>query len=152
MAEIGWSQGQLDLLDDYILGYVQYESQDDLAYDLDKSLNAVKIKMTRRKKELESIPKRQLELNEYQFALSNRFDKTSEEIASLMGLSHNFLKHELDEIDSLECCEEIMDVNRIMTLDEIIIVDRLHKKGFNDFHIAHIMNRPIAKIKEVLNS
>jgi hypothetical protein len=151
LAEI-WESWQVELLDDFILGYTSYETQEELSEEIGKSLNAVKIKLGRRKDEV-SIIERQLEIEEYKIVLSNRFDKDTKEVSELIGASKNFLLHELDEIDCLEC-KEFMEEGfkeRDITHDEYNLVRRLYTiKKRNTFQIAHIMNRPIDFIKEMV--
>lgn len=148
-----WADWQLNLLDDYILGYTSFNSQEDLSDEIGKSLNAVKVKLSRRRQGIQEN-ERELTFEEYKLFLSNRFDKTTEDIAILLETSTLFLLKELDEIDSLECCEFFEEeyINRIPSLDEINVFIRLYKKGRNAFQIAHILNRPITKIQEMVLS
>lgn len=147
-----WESWQKSILDDYILGYTPFNSQEELANEIGKPLNAVKIKLSRRRKQVEEEQERELTFDEYKLFLSNRFDKTTEEIATLINSSTLFLLNELDEIDCLEACEHFEEnyIERIVTLDEINVFIRLHKKHFNSFQIAHILNRPIEKIAEMI--
>lgn len=151
MAET-WENWQIELLDDFILGYSPCETQEDLSYEVGKSLNAVKIKLGRRKMEIDTT-KRLLTIQEYKIILSNRFDKTSEEVAELISSSKNFLCYEMEELDNLEC-KEFMEkdyANRLFTPDEAKVIHRLyHIKKRNAFQIAQIMNRPIGFIKEMI--
>lgn len=149
-----WEDWQLKILDDYILNYVFFENQEDLADKIGKPLNAVKIKLYRRRKELEEVEKRELSINEYKLFLSNRFDKTTEDIAKILNVSRNFLLNELDEIDCLECSEYLLEnfKNRDIIYDEIIVLCNLIKKGNNKFQIAHILNRPINIIQELMET
>lgn len=148
----GWKEDDLKLLDDYLLGYTEIETQDELAEKLNKPLNAVKIRISRRRKEKDFLNKklRMLSIEEYKIVLSNRFDKTTREIAELLGITENFLLNELDEIDCLECFEYLEEnfQFRIMSLDEIKIFIKLYKKGKNKFQIAHILNRPINFVEQ----
>jgi hypothetical protein len=148
-----WESWQLNLLDEYILGYSAFNSQWELAEELGKSLNAVKIKLSRRRQSIQE-EERELTFDEYKMFLSNRFDKTTEQIASLINSSTFFLMNELDEIDSLECCEYFEEgyKDRVPSIDEINTFIRLYKKGRNAFQIAHILNRPIEKVQEMIIS
>lgn len=154
---MSWNKNDLNLLDDFILGYTNIETQQELADILDKPLNAIKIRISRRKKEEDFLEKKSKMLNmeEYKIVLSNRFDKTTKEIAEILNVTENFLFSELDEIDCLECSEYLEDDfhSRIMTLEEILLLIKFYKKGKNIFQIAHILNRPIhfieEKIKEI---
>lgn len=152
LAEIGWDKWQSELLDNYILGYEVFESQEELAEAIGKSFNAVKVKLSRRRNELEAEESRELTFEEYKFFLSNRFDKTSDYIANYLNMSKVFLLNELDEIDCLETFESFEEgyKDRIMSLDEIKVLTNLVSKGRNAFQIAHVLNRPIDKIKEVI--
>lgn len=154
MRENRWEQWQLDLLDRYIMGYVHYESQEEFAEEIGKPLNAVKIKLTRRRNELGNIPQQQLSFNQYQIFLSNRFDKTTSEIAEILGVATEFLSEEIDDIDALEAKEDLEEgfADRIMSLEEILLLSKLHSKGYKEFQIAHILNRPVEKIMEALES
>jgi hypothetical protein len=148
-----WDGWQLNLLDDYILGYAPFDTQEELADEIGKTLNAVKIKLSRRRMQIEE-EKRQLTIEEYKLILSNRFDKTTEEVASILNTSRAFLLNEMDELDSLEC-KEFFEENyksRIASVDEMRIFIRLYKKKRNSFQIAHILNRPIEKIQEMINN
>ena len=149
-----WENWQENLLDEYILGYTSFNSQEELADEIGKSLNAVKVKLSRRRKSLQDEQERELTFEEYKLFLSNRFDKTTEQVASLINASTIFLQNELDEIDNLECCEFFEEEykDRVPSLDEINIFIRLYKKGRNAFQIAHILNRPIDKIQEMILS
>jgi hypothetical protein len=149
-----WESWQTNLLDEYILGYTSFNSQEELAKDIGKSLNAVKVKLSRRRQVIQEEQERELTFEEYQLFLSNRFDKTTEEIASLINASTLFLQNELDEIDNLESCEHFEEdyKNRVASLDEIKIFIRLYNKGRNAFQIAHILNRPIEKVQEMIIS
>jgi hypothetical protein len=147
-----WADWQLNLLDDYILGYGSFETQEELANEIGKSLNAVKIKLSRRRQIIEEESQRELSFEEYTLFLSNRFDKTTKEIAELINSSSIFLLNELDEIDSLEC-SEFFDSNykdRVPSLDELKIFIRLYEKGRNAFQIAQILNRPIERVQEMI--
>ena len=146
-----WESWQLNLLDEYILGYTSCNSQEELAKEIGKSLNAVKIKLSRRRQSIQE-EERELTFDEYKLFLSNRFDKTTEEIASYINSSTLFLLNELDEIDSLEACEWFDEAykDRVPSLDELNIFVRLYDKGRNAFQIAHILNRPIEKIQEMI--
>lgn len=146
-----WDDWQLSLLDDYILGYALFDSQEDLADKIGKSLNAIKVKLSRRRIQIEE-ERRELTLDEYRLILSNRFDKTTKDVAELIGASENFLLNELDEIDSLECFEFFEEEykDRILSVDEMTVFIRLFKKGRNEFQIAHILNRPIERIQEMI--
>jgi hypothetical protein len=88
---------------------------------------------------------RKLTIEEYLIVLSNRFDKTTEKIAYIIGVTSSYLEEELDEIDCLECSENLMEDfhTREMTADEIKVFSKLIKKGKGSFQIAHILNRPI---------
>jgi len=148
-----WELWQLDLLDDYILGYSTFSSQEEMAEEIGKSLNAVKIRLSRRKDEIE-INKRKLTIEEYKLFLSNRFDKTTVEIASLINASPGYLLHELDEIDCLESCEYLLENFEIreFTEDELKIFLHLYRKRKrNKFQISHILNRPIYFIEELIS-
>lgn len=153
MGEIGWDIWQLEILDNYILGYEMFNSQEELADAIGKSFNSVKVKLSRRRSEIE-IDKgcRELTFEEYKFFLSNRFDKTADYIAKHLKMSTDFLLNELDEIDCLETFESFEEdyKDRIMTLDEIKVLTNLLSKGRNSFQIAHILNRPIDRIKEII--
>lgn len=144
-----WDDWQEQLLDEYILGYTQFKTQSDLAEAIGKSLNAVKVKLSRRKNQI-SEETRELTFEEYKLFLSNRFDKTTEEIAKIIGVTEQYLLEELDEIDSLECSEFLEDnfVDRILTIDEISIFLHLYREKKNSFQIAHILNRPLEMIEE----
>lgn len=146
-----WEDWQLNLLDDYILGYATFETQEELAHDIGKSLNSIKVKLSRRRKQIEE-ESRQLTIEEYKIFLSNRFDKTIEEIASLLNTSRAFLLNEIDEIDCLECFDSFEEgyKDRIPSVDEMRVFIRLYKKGRNSFQMAHILNRPIDKITEMI--
>jgi hypothetical protein len=148
-----WEEWQLNLLDDYILGYAAFNSQEELANEIGKSLNATKVKLSRRRNEVQES-ERELTFDEYKLFLSNRFDKTTKEIAELINSSELFLLNELDEIDSLESCEHFDEgyLERIPCLDEINIFIRLYRKGLNSFQIAHILNRHINKIQEMIKN
>lgn len=148
-----WESWQLNILDNYILGYASFNSQEELADEIGKSLNAVKVKLSRRRSEIQE-GQRELTFEEYKLFLSNRFDKTTKEIADLIESSELFLLNELDEIDCLESCEHFDEgyKERIPTLDEINIFIRLHNKGRNAFQIAHILNRPIERIQEMITN
>lgn len=148
-----WENWQISLLDDYILGYTSFNSQEDLADEIGKSLNAVKVKLSRRRQNIQDS-ERELTFDEYKLFLSNRFDKTTEQIAALINSSTLFLLNELDEIDSLESCELFDEgyKDRIPSLDEINTFIRLYEKGRNAFQIAHILNRPITKIQEMVET
>lgn len=148
-----WADWQLSLLDDYILGYTTFNSQEDLADEIGKSLNAVKVKLSRRRQNIQDN-ERELTFDEYKLFLSNRFDKTTEEIANILNSTTLFLLKELDEIDSLECCEFFEEeyTNRIPSLDELNIFIRLYNKGRNSFQISHILNRPITKVQEMIQT
>jgi hypothetical protein len=151
LAEI-WENWQVELLDDFILGYSPYETQEELSDYIGKSLNAVKIKLGRRKDEIQII-ERQLNIEEYKIVLANRFDKNTEEVAEIINSSKSFLLHELDEIDCLECSEYLEEgyKERDITNDEYILVKRLYTiKRRNAFQISQIMNRPIGFIKELI--
>lgn len=149
----GWSSWQEELLDDYILGYTMFETQEELAEKIGKSLNAVKIKLSRRKLQIEE-ESRELTFDEYKLFLSNRFDKTTREIAEIIGVTEKYLLEELDEIDSLEACEFLEENfrDRVATFDEINLFIRLYNEEKNSFQIAHILNRPIERIKEMINN
>lgn len=148
-----WEIWQLNLLDNYILGYTTFKNQEKLAEEIGKSLNAVKVKLSRRRQEIEE-EQRELTIEEYKLFLSNRFDKTTEEIASLINASTHFLLEELDEIDSLESHEFFEEgyKERLLTLDELNIFIKLYKKKRNAFQMAHILNRPIEKIQEMITT
>lgn len=148
-----WENWQTSLLDNYILGYAIFKNQDELAEAIGKSLNAVKVKLSRRRQEIEE-EQRELTIEEYKLFLSNRFDKTTEEIASIINASSSFLLEELDAIDCLECFEYFDEgyIERIPSLDELNIFIRLYKKGRNAFQIAHILNRPIERIQEMITT
>lgn len=148
-----WADWQQNLLDDYILGYASFNSQEELASEIGKSLNAVKIKLSRRRQDIQES-ERELTFDEYKLFLSNRFDKTSEEVALIINSSTLFLLNEIDEIDSLECFEFFEEgyKDRVPSLDEINTFIRLYQKGRNAFQIAHILNRPIEKIQELILS
>jgi len=146
-----WEGWQLSLLDNYILGYASFNSQEELADEIGKSLNAVKIKLSRRRSDIQEN-ERELTFEEYKLFLSNRFDKTAEEIASIINSSTLFLLNEIDEIDSLETYENFEEgyQDRIASLDEINTFIKLYKKGRNAFQISHILNRPIVKVQEMI--
>lgn len=148
-----WEDWQLNLLDDYILGYATFDTQEELATEIGKSLNAIKVKLSRRRQQIEE-ESRQLTIEEYKLFLSNRFDKSTEDIAALLNTSRAFLLNELDELDCLECfeCLEEDYLERTPTIDEMKVFIRLYKKGRNSFQIAHVLNRPIEKVKEMINN
>lgn len=147
----GWEEWQNQLLDEYLLGYTAFETQEQLADEIGKSLNAVKIKLSRRRLQIEE-ESRELTFEEYKLFLSNRFDKTTKEIADIIGVTESYLLEELDEIDCLEAMEfmEKDYQNRIITLDEIMIFIRLYNEGKNSFQIAQILNRSIERIQEMI--
>lgn len=149
-----WADWQLNLLDDYILGYGSFETQEELAIEIGKSLNAVKIKLSRRRQTIEEESQRELSFDEYKLFLSNRFDKTTKQVAEIINSSTIFLLNELDEIDCLECSEFFDDgyKDRVPSLDELNVFVNLYKKGRNAFQIAHILNRPIEKITEMIEN
>ena len=149
-----WEMWQLNLLDEYILGYTSFNSQEELTDEIGKSLNAVKIKLSRRRQTIQQEEERELTFEEYKLVLSNRFDKKTEEVAKLINSSTLFLLNELDEIDSLECCEYFDEgyTDRITSIDEINVFIKLYRKGRNAFQISHILNRPIQKITEMINT
>lgn len=148
-----WEDWQLNLLDDYILGYATFETQEELANEIGKSLNSIKVKLSRRRKQIEE-ESRQLTIEEYKIFLSNRFDKTIEEIAALLNTSRAFLLNEIDEIDCLECFDSFEEGyrDRTSSVDEMRVFIRLYKKGRNSFQMAHILNRPIEKIQEMITN
>lgn len=153
--KVGWSNEQLSLLDDFLMGFTNIETQSELSEILGKPLNAVKIRISRRKKELGGIKKeemRKLTIEEYLIVLSNRFDKTTEEIALIIGVTSLYLEEELDEIDCIECFEYLEeDFNRReLTIDEVITFRRLMKKNRSAFQISHILNRPIEFIRGLM--
>lgn len=150
--DFGWEEWQLQLLDDYILGYAHFDTQQELSRKLGKNLNSVKIKLTRRKKEI-SEEKRILSMDEYVSVLANRFSKNTEELAIMMKLSPDFLLEQMDELDCLECKEFLMDgyQTREMTNDEYELFVKMYKiKGFSSIKISHILNRPINSIQEMI--
>ena len=110
-----------------ILGYTSFNSQEELSDEIGKSLNAVKVKLSRRRQSVQEN-ERELTFDEYKIFLANRFDKTTEEIAIILNSSTLFLLKELDEIDSLEACEFFEEeyTERIPSLDEINIFIRLN--------------------------
>jgi DNA-binding MarR family transcriptional regulator len=146
-----WEDWQLETLDNYILGFTNFNTQQHLANYLDKSLNAVKIRLTRRRKELED-QKRQLSKQEYIAFLANRFSMSSKEIAEKLNISHSYLLDELDELDCLECKESLMKgfEDRPISNDEFEIFVRLNKKGKSKQYIAHFLNRRISFIEELI--
>lgn len=148
-----WEDWQTSLLDDYILGYTSFNSQEELALEIGKSLNAVKVKLSRRRQDVQEN-ERELTFEEYKLFLSNRFDKTTKEIAGLINASYLFLLNELDEIDALEAYEHFEEgyKERISSIDEMNVFIRLYRKGRNAFQIAHILNRPIERITEMIES
>jgi hypothetical protein len=151
----GWSVEQLELLDNYLKGYTEIKNQDELSKLLGKSLNSVKIRISRRKVELGGIKDeemRKLTIEEYLIFLSNRFDKTTEKIASIIGVTESYLEEELDEIDCLETVEHMLEdfQDREMTYDETKVFSKLIKKGKGSFQIAHILNRPIDFIEGLM--
>lgn len=151
----GWSNEELCLLDKFLTGHTEIKTQSEFADLIGKSLNSVKIRISRRKKELGGIKKetmRKLTIEEYLVFLSNRFDKTTEAISLLIGVTPDYLEEELDEIDCLECVEYLEEgyKTRIMTVDEVKVFYRLIKKGKRDFEISHIMNRPIEFIRGLM--
>lgn len=152
MSNIGWEKWQLELLDEFILGYTDFETQQEFSDYIGKNINSVKIKISRRRKELK-YEKRKLTIEEYLIILSNRFDKNTDEVAKLLNVSTNFLLEELDELDSLECKEYLEKDfrNRIATIDEINLLYKLYKKGKNKFQLAHIFNREISFIENLIN-
>lgn len=147
-----WLDWQLEILDNYILNYEFFDSQKELAEAIGKPLNAVKIRLSRRRKQIKNEEKRMLDINEYKLILSNRFSKTTMEVAELLDVSEEYLLNELDEIDCLECKEYLLEdyKERIASIDEINVFIRLLEQGRNIFQIAHILNRPINKIEEMV--
>lgn len=157
MYEIGWDESQLALLDDFIFGYTNFETQKELAEYLGKSENAVKIRLSRRRKELErddiKIEVRKLTVEEYIFILSNRFFKDSRQISELLNLSHSYLLEQLDELDCFECKEYLLEnyKTRPISNDEYEIFIKLYKiKQRDKIYIAHTLNRPIGFIEEMI--
>jgi hypothetical protein len=51
----GWSVEQIDLLDSYLKGYTEIKNQEELSNLLGKTLNSVKIRISRRKVEIGGI-------------------------------------------------------------------------------------------------
>lgn len=151
--DFGWESWQLQALDDYILGYRHFDTQQVLANFLDKTLNSVKIKLTRRKKEI-SEEKRTLTPEEYITILSNRFSKSTDEIAAMLSVSPGFLLDQLDELDCLECKEYLIEnyASRSVTNDEYELFIKLHSvKNMLKEQIAHILNRSSKVIQEMIN-
>lgn len=150
--DFGWEKWQLQLLDDYISGYAHFTTQQELAKKLGKNINSVKIKLTRRKKEIVEQT-RYLSDEEYVVVLANRFTRESKELAEMMKISPDFLLEQLDELDCLECKEFLMIgfQTREMTNDEYELFIKLHKiKGRSAIEIAHILNRPINSVQELI--
>lgn len=151
--QIGWTDYQLELLDDYIMGYSTFENQEALAEAIGKSLNAVKVKLSRRKLDVKQAEIREITPQEYILFLSNRFDKETTEIAKIIGIRTEHLLEELDELDCLECAESLEKgyEKRPLTADEVNTFLRLYNnKKRNAFQIAHILNRPIQYIREMI--
>lgn len=150
--EFGWEDWQLNTLDDYILGYTIFETQQQLANYLDKNLNSVKIKLSRRKKEIEEN-KRELTNDEYLIILANRFSKDTNEVAEMLNLSSGFLLEELDGLDCLECKEYLQEgfhKRPILNEEYEIFVKLYSVKKLNKINIAHILNRSAAFIEELI--
>lgn len=146
-----WEDWQKDTIDNYILGFTQFNTQQDLAHYLGKNLNAVKIKLTRRRKELME-EKRTLTQPEYIIFLANRFSLSTEEMADKLNLSNAYLLDELDEIDCLECKDLLMKdfEDRPSTNDEYEIFVKMHKKKRSPQYMSHILNRRITFIQELI--
>jgi hypothetical protein len=149
-----WEDWQLEVLDNYLKGIENFENQQELADYIGKELNAVKIKLSRKKKELEGDIRRKITKNEYIIILSNRFSKNTKEISEIIKLPESYIIDELDELDSLECMEFLLInfVNRDLTKDEYDIFKRLYKRGYHKNRISHILNRNINFIEELINS
>lgn len=152
MADFGWLDWQLNFLDDFILGYSTIATQQELADTIGKSLNAVKIKISRRKSDLSIKELRKLTPDEYVKIIANRFDKTTAEVAEMIGVTESYLLEEMDELDALECKEWLCEdfISRPLTFDEVKIFLRLYNKERNKFAISHILNRPITFIEEMI--
>lgn len=148
----GWDDWQLDVLDDYILGYSEFETQEELANYIGKSLNALKVRLSRRRKEIEFERERELTREEYIMFLSNRFKYMTEELAILINIPYKFLLYKLDEIDNLECKEFLQEnfENREFTNDEYEVFIKLLNKGRNAFQISQILNRNIKLIERLI--
>jgi hypothetical protein len=146
-----WESWQLDILDSYILGFTNFDNQQQLSDYLEKPINAVKVKLSRRRKELEE-KKRQLNNTEYLTFLSNRFSLDSKEMADKLNVSHNYLLDELDELDCLECKESLMNgfEDRIITNDEFELFVKLLTKKRSKQYIAHFLNRRVSFIEELI--
>lgn len=150
-SHFGWEDWQLEILDDYILGYSNFETQKELAESLGKNLNSVKIRLSRRKREIDKNM-RSLSKDEYLTILSNRFSRSTEDMAKILNLSTNFILDKMDELDCLECKEFLLEgfENRPITNDEYELFIKLHKiKKMSKIQVAHILNRNIKTIKEM---
>lgn len=158
MGEIGWDHWQIETLDDYIRGYSTFNSQQELADYVGKNLNTLKVKLTRRRQELkdmenEESAKRTFTLEEYITILSNRFTMTTSQLADKLGYSTVMLLDELDEYDNLECKEFLLDgfETRETCNDEYEIFVKLYStKKMDEIQIAHILNRQIGFVREMI--
>lgn len=149
----GWSEWQELLLENYCLGYTEHENLEELSNEIGKSLNAVKIKLSRYRERIEEYESRDFTFEEYKIFLANRFDKSTKEVASLIGVSEHYLLQEIEELDGLECQEFLEEdfQHRPITEDEYLIFSRLYEKKRNPFQICQILNRDKNIILEMIN-
>lgn len=151
MADFIWEDWQNKTIDSYLLGFTLFETQQDLSKYLGKNINSVKIKLTRRRKELEE-EKRKLNSNEYITFLANRFSMSTKDIAAKLHVTEDYLLDELDELDCLECKEYLVNgfQDREMTNDEYELFLKMYKNKKTNQYIAHFLNRKVTFIQELI--
>lgn len=151
---VRWNESEIDILDNYITGYTSLESLKELSEYLNKSESSVRLKISRRRREIGDIlEKRKLSQSEYIYFLSNRFYKNIYQISDDLEIPSNFLLEELDSLDCLEAKESLMEnyKKRPVSNDEYEIFLKLYvRKKKNKNYISHILNRPISKIEELI--